>query len=104
MVLPGLDRGAVAESGVPTLAVVENLDIVHDREPGTGPGGEHLVVVHLVLQRGKETFRNRIVPAHPSPAYRGTNLDLLAIFLKFARGVLTSFDALLSVKQQSACG
>jgi hypothetical protein len=46
----GFGRGAVAESGVDPLAVVEHLDVVSDGEPGAGPGGERLPVIHLVFR------------------------------------------------------
>jgi hypothetical protein len=47
------ERGAVAQGRVQPSAVVEDLDVLRDGEPGTRPGGEGVPVVHLVLQ-GRE--------------------------------------------------
>jgi len=53
------------------LPVVEDLDVVGDGEPGPGPGGEGLPVVHLVLQRSEEALGGGVIPAHPGPADAG---------------------------------
>ena len=53
-----------------TASVVEDLDVVRDRESCSGVGGEHLLVVHLVLQAREERFGGSVVPAHPGAAHR----------------------------------
>ena len=50
----GFERGAVPEAGVQPLAVVVNLDILHDSEPRAGTGIKSMVAIHLVFQRGEE--------------------------------------------------
>jgi hypothetical protein len=48
------ERCAVAERGMQSSAVVEDLDVFGDGEPRPGSGSEGLPVVHLVLQGGEE--------------------------------------------------
>jgi len=48
---------------VEPLAGVEDLDVVGDGEPGAGPVGEGLPVVHLVLQCREEALGGGVVPA-----------------------------------------
>jgi len=82
-------RGAVAECGVQPLAVVEDLDVVGDSEPGPGSGGERFPVIHLVLQRGEERFGGGVVLAHAGAPDTGPNPVRRAELGVGRRGVLT---------------
>jgi hypothetical protein len=66
--------GSVAEAGVQPLPVVEHFDVVGDGEPGAGPGGERVPVVHLVLQGAEERLGGGVVPADPGASQAGPNL------------------------------
>jgi len=46
-----------------SLPVVEQFDVLSDSELGAPAGGESVAVIHLVLQRGEPTFRDRIIEA-----------------------------------------
>jgi hypothetical protein len=48
------ERCAVAERGMQSSAVVEDLDVFGDGEPRPGSASEGLPVVHLILQGGEE--------------------------------------------------
>src|SRR6476659_124939 len=48
-----------------------HLDVVGDSEPGAGPAGEGLPVIHLVLQ-GSEEACGGVIPIHPGPVDAGT--------------------------------
>src|SRR5262249_36131455 len=58
-----LRRGNVPQRRVPPLAVVEDLDVLHDRRPGLRPGGEAGVMDQPLLQRGEEALHGSVVPA-----------------------------------------
>src|SRR5436309_15732746 len=58
-----LRRGDVPQRGVTALAVVEDLDVLHDRRPRGGAGREVGAVDQLLLQRGEEALHRRVVPA-----------------------------------------
>ncbi len=74
--------GAVAEAGVQPAAVVEHFDVVRDGEAGPGPGGEAVVVEHLVLQGGEEALSDRVIPAHPGPPDAGPDANPLAVLVE----------------------
>lgn len=46
----GFQRGAVIEAGMESLPVVEHLEVFGDGEPGAGPGGKDMLIVHLVFR------------------------------------------------------
>jgi hypothetical protein len=59
------DRGwsVVVQCGMDPGAIVEDLDIFSNRAAGVFVDGEHGAVDQLVLQRRKEGFGQRVVPA-----------------------------------------
>jgi hypothetical protein len=63
-------RAYVCQVGLKT--VVEHLNVVGHREPGRGPGGEGLSVVHLVLKAPKK-LSAAAVPAHAGAADTGAD-------------------------------
>src|SRR5680860_577642 len=90
VVVEHFGRGAVSQRTVEPFAVVEDLDVVRDREPGGGSGGEGSAVVHLVLQRCEERLGCGVVPAHPGPADTGPDVDAPAVLGEVGRRVLAS--------------
>jgi hypothetical protein len=93
-----------------SLAVVEQLDVLNNCEPGALAGGEPVAVIHLVLQRGKPALRDRIIEARPCSSNTATDPDLLAISVELLGRVLGSADRsgtpgksspTVSVKQRS---
>ena len=54
MVIPGLDRGAVGQAGMRSLAVIKHFDVFGHRHPRPGPGDEDVLVIHFVFQTGEK--------------------------------------------------
>src|SRR4051794_6207035 len=89
---PRLDRGAVAQSRVRALPVVEDLDVLEHRRLRLRTGAEADVVDVLLLQRGEEAVHGRVVEAVPLAAHRlldAVSSQDLAVGL---RGVLGGFN------------
>src|SRR5512132_1526171 len=67
--------GHIAEGAVEPGAVVPG-DVVHGGAAGGRSGGPGLLIEALALQRGKERFGERIVPALPGPTGRQGHLQV----------------------------
>src|SRR5512133_2019146 len=67
--------GPVAQGAVQPGAVVPG-DVVHGGAAGGRSGGPGLLVEALALQRGKERFGERVVPALPGPTGRQGHLQV----------------------------
>ena len=59
------------------------------------------MVKHLILQRGEEAFRDRVIPTHAGSAHRLPKLILLAIGLEFLRRILRT---MVRMKYRPASG
>src|SRR5579872_3844527 len=55
--------GNVPQRGVPSVVVIEDLNVLDDRRAGLRPRGEVSVMDQLLLQRGKEAFHRGVIPA-----------------------------------------
>src|SRR5687768_2898595 len=60
---PGFDRGAIAESRMQTLSVVEHFDVVEHCRFRLLMGTETSLVDLLLLERGEEAFHWRVMCA-----------------------------------------
>ncbi|STD61501.1 Protein of uncharacterised function (DUF2699) [Corynebacterium striatum] len=85
-----------------TASVVEDLDVVRDRESCSGAGGEHLLVIHLVLQAREERFSGGVVPAHPSAVHRLAKPMRLAVAGERSSTVLGSVAGVEDLPGQGA--
>src|SRR6266851_10461284 len=57
------DRALVAERGMPSLAVVEPLDVLEDLTPCVRPRGPDRLLRQLDLHRREEALGHGVVPA-----------------------------------------
>ena len=77
---------------MPTLAVVEELNVLRDLSPGLFPCFIPPAVHELVLQRPPETFHRRVVVAVSPTRHRGAQPELSQLGLVVMRAILGGFN------------
>ena len=83
---------------MPSLAVVEDLDVLRDLSPGLRPGFVTPVMYEFVLQRPPKTFHRCIVVTIPPPGHRSLQPQVFQARLVVLRAIL---DPAIGVMKQA---
>src|ERR1043165_3848939 len=78
----------VAEGAMQSPAIVEDLDVVEDRQLGLVPGGEAAVVDQFGLELAPEALLHGVVIAVAASAHAGRDAVPLEQLLELRAGVL----------------
>lgn len=87
---------------MPTLTVVETLDVLEDRAPRGGVGGPAVPIQEVELQRREKALRYRVVPAVAGAAQPGANAVVLEHVGVRLGGVLTTAVGVMNQRSAEA--